>query len=290
MLAAFDHGLTHLQPQNQSLAVIMAGVFLCGLAGQVSSAAAEEVRLYTCVRQAVPGSEPVVISRSVTLFHAGMVYDYIDAARELIVYDPARREFSIIQEDRQLATKVSQDEIRHFMELAEQAAEDIIERAVDQGPQEQAAAAMLKFQISPRFEEQYDPTAQQLTLKSNTLTYRVQTFVSPDLEAAAGYLRYADWISPLNSVLHPQASLPGPRLELNAALTQHQRLPLRVELTLAGPAPMQLTADHEWTWKLAGSDRELITRWQQLRQSSELKWVPLRQFQHQVLTASTPSR
>jgi hypothetical protein len=53
---------------------------------------------------------------------------------------------------------------------------------------------------------------------------------------------------------------------------------------------MQLTADHEWTWKLAGSDRELITRWQQLRESSELKWVPLRQFQHQVLTASSPNR
>ena len=54
---------------------------------------AQEMRVYTTVRNlrgsAVSEDRAPVVARSLTLFHAGKVYDYVEAAKELTIFEPA---------------------------------------------------------------------------------------------------------------------------------------------------------------------------------------------------------
>ena len=85
---------------------------------------AQEMRVYTTVRNlrgsAVSEDRAPVVARSLTLFHAGKVYDYVEAAKELTIFEPAHHRFTLLSERRRVATEVTQDEVRQFLNLVEQ--------------------------------------------------------------------------------------------------------------------------------------------------------------------------
>ena len=64
-----------------------------GICSAANVTRAQEIRLYTTIRD--PARDQVLV-RSLMLFHAGKVYDYIDSANEVTMFEPVHRRFTIL--------------------------------------------------------------------------------------------------------------------------------------------------------------------------------------------------
>jgi len=260
-------------------------------AGFASETFAQEMRVYTTVKNlAAPGPNEVV-ARSLTLFHAGKVYDYVDSAKEVTVYEPGLYRFTLLSERRSSQSEVAQSEVRQFLNLARQDAQKLLEKADDQfGPSQVRSLAWLKFQLRPDFSISFDKSKSELLLLGSNCRYEANGVAPPSVEVAAAYLRFADAVAELNSVLHPRALLPAPRLKLNEELRQRGLLPVTVELRAELDRPLWLQARHEWTWTFSSSDRELISKWEKELADPTVRKVPFRQYQHDSLSAEVAKR
>jgi len=265
--------------------------FAVSLVALTASLNAQEMRVYTTVRNlaAGPGGVPVeqapVVARSLTLFHAGKVYDYVDAAKEVTIYEPSHHRFTLLNERRRTITEVTQDEVRQFLTLVEQEGWKKLEAANEKsGTSQIRSLAWLKFQLKPNFEADFDPAKTKLTLQENDCLYSARGQAPPTKGVVETYLRFADAASELNSVLHPQAPLPRPRLRLNDELRKRELLPVVVELHANLDPPLRLHAEHTWTWQFALSDRQLITSWEDMLTDSTQRRVNFRQYQQESLT------
>jgi hypothetical protein len=252
---------------------------------------AQEMRVYTIIRNlsSLQANEPVehapVIARSLTLFHAGKVYDYVEAAREVTVYEPAHHRFSLISERRHTVTDVSQDEVRQYLALVEQEALKRLESASDQSTPSQARSlAWLKFQLKPDFQVSFDAAKSTVTMFDHKCQYVAEGQAPPSRNVVETYLRFADATAELNSVLHPQVPLPRPRLRLNEEIRQRELLPVVVELQANLERPLHLQARHEWTWKFSSKDRQLISGWEAKLNDASQRHVSFRQYQQESLS------
>lgn len=262
-------------------------LLLCGRAP--SPLAAQEFRVYTAVHSV--GPDPAVrrvVARSLTLFHSGRVYDHMDEVGELVIFEPVQNRFVLVRDS--LATEVSLDELRNMLEVAAAAAQTYAaELAAQPDADAQAAQRQIAFQLAPRFETRFDAATQRLTLAGPELTYHVAGSPNPPPDVLPAYLRYADWAARLNTVLHSQATFPGPRESLNRALSEHGLLPVTVTLQTGGANELQLTAQHEFRWQLQAVDRDLIHQWERLRESDRLTWVSFREYQQKLLAQTERS-
>ena len=256
-----------------------------------SEAFAQEIRVYTTVKNlASPGANEVV-ARSLTLFHAGKVYDYIDSAKEVTVYEPAHNRFTLLSERRSVQSEVAQSEVRQFLSLAKQEAQKRLEAADEQtGPSQVRSLAWLKFQLRPEFSVSFDKSKSELLLLGRECRYEVNGVTPPSPDVAEAYLRFADAMAELNSALNPRAMLPSPRLKLNEELRTRELLPVTVELRAELERPLRLQARHEWTWKFSSSDRELISKWEKELADPAVRKVAFRQYQHDSLSAEVAKR
>jgi hypothetical protein len=269
---------------------------LLGLMLAAPVVSAQELRVYTRtvdLAQAKPGEDAKapVVGRSLTLFHAGKVYDYIDASREVTIYDPAHRRFFIVQESLGAYAEVTQDEIRRFLGLAE---DKVRERAGDLARQPNPAAPdaleLLQLQLRPQFDVRFDESAKRLRLDAPRFQYDVACAAAPQKAVIESYLRYADAIAELNAVLHPQSLLPGPRWQLNEELRGRQILPISVRRRMEFGAVSDLQAHHEWAWKLDELDRKLIAHWEGQLSPRKLRPVSFKQLQQSVLGGGLAQR
>lgn len=228
-----------------------------------------------------------VLVRSLTLFHATRVYDYLQGAQEVMIFDVPQKKFLILHLGRKLATEITQDEVRQFLELASAQVRERIKTASDEGaPERVREIQVLQMQLQPTFEEVPQPRENLLNLHSPVLDYHVE-YLPAEEGVVTGYLRYADAICELNSVLHPHALLPAPRQYLNQQLRTKNGVPRSVELTIQSESPICLKAEHKWTWKLSPTDRQLIHHWETLLKSGDLRTIPFREFQHQTLQTAS---
>ena len=273
-------------------------ILLAGILSLVSTTLfGQEFRVYTAVYDVSASydgrsgkSEPV--ARSLTLFHAGKVYDYIQAIGEVTIFEPAHRRFTILSTPRKLATTVDVDEINHKLKLAG----DVVKNRIRELRQKNdskffALQAALQFQLDPDFAETYAEDVKQLTLKSPNLQYVIQCADTKSQEAitpenVTAYLRYADWICRLNYVLHPGALLPQPRLALNESLRRRNLIPTRVVLEAAAGAQINLRAEHKIQWELTEQDRTFIDGWETMLRSKKTRMVPFRHYQETVLAGN----
>ncbi|GAG05420.1 unnamed protein product, partial [marine sediment metagenome] len=141
-------------------------------------AAAQDFRVYTAVYSDEPGTatgvQPI-LARTLTIFHAGKAYDFINEIREVIVFDPAQERFTILSLDRELATYVAFDELHHLLKLARNECEKRIrELSTSSNVAMVKTVSQLKFQLEPRFDEHFNERNNRLTLSSPHLTYEVQ--------------------------------------------------------------------------------------------------------------------
>ncbi|MCH7988421.1 MAG: hypothetical protein IID46_04630 [Planctomycetes bacterium] len=277
-------------------------ILLAGMVSLVSTTLfGQEFRVYTAVydvsasNNGKAGKQDPVF-RSLTLFHAGKVYDYISAIGEVTIFEPAHSRFTILSTSRKLATTVDIDEINHKLKTAEEVVKNRITELRQKNESKfSALQAALQFQLDPDFEETYLKEAKQLTLRSPNLQYVVQCADPKSQKAIApenvtAYLRYADWICRLNYVLHPGALLPPPRLALNESLRRRNLIPTQVELKAAAGAQINLRAEHKIQWELTKLDRSLIDRWETMLRSKKTRDVPFRRYQETVLAGNPKQR
>ena len=253
---------------------------------------AQEIRIYTTIRDVSGNSSAVtadhgsIVVRSLMLFHAGKVYDYIEPAREVTVYEPAHRRFTVLNPRRQLCSELTHDEIRQFLGLAE----DEAQKRLAFVPEESSASSrraleFLRFQFQPDFESNFDNTKQQLKLSADNFEYVVEGFQPETPEVVEKYLQVADWMAQFNSVLHPHSLFPAPRLKLNQELRSRGLLPLTISLKAETDPVLHLQAKHEWTWKFQKTDRQLIDNWDKQLRDPNLRKLPFREFQKEMLRA-----
>ena len=242
-----------------------------------STALAQDIRVYTRIYSG-EGNEPIV--RSLTLFHAGKVYDYIEPAQEVTVFEPALRKFTVLNKPRQLRSEISQDQIRNFLSLAQDEATKVLGNPTP--GTNQKSLELLQFQLQPEFATAFDASKKQLTLSSASFQYVVSVETKAP-EVVEKYLHVADWTAQFNAVLHPKSMLPGPRMFLNQELRQRGLIPQSVELTTETEPQLHLVAKHEWTWNLKDADRQMIDSWDSDLQSQSIRQVPFLKFQQEVL-------
>lgn len=270
-------------------ALSLSGVFLCLFAGV---AQAQQFRVYTSVkRPALSASEKEeTLARSVTLFHAGRVFDWMPSAGEVTIFEPAHERFIIFNGDRRIAASVTFNEIERLLDTARVETFQSIEQLADgQSFRKADIAEPLRFQLDPHFTEKFSATDHILTLSSPKFTYRVQCARPETPEVVDQYLNYTDWLARLNYVLSP-GIYPAPRLELNKCLRSRKVVPLRVELSISFDKPHRLEAEHQFGWELQGQDRDNIAHWESLLRDSHLEWLPFRDYQQSVLGKNVPPK
>ncbi|MBI1348757.1 hypothetical protein GC163_20990 [bacterium] len=266
----------------------------CAVIGNVT--VAQELRIYTVTRdQTHVGSDPsvkaTIMARSLTLFHAGKVYDYIDSLQEVTIFEPAHHRFTVLNDAAGHYAIISQDQVRRYLALAEDHAREVSGELVRNGQaDDRLAIELLQFQLRPQFETKYDAATRHMSLHSPHYAYEVQTAAAPQAALLDAYLNYADALVELNAVLHPQSFLPGPRLVLNRSLRQEGVLPISVKRRADFGHRSELVAEHEWKWSLTELDRQLIETWESKIFKGIVKELPFEQMQRAVLTGRVSQR
>jgi hypothetical protein len=242
-----------------------------------TTACAQDFSATTQIFDVTKPAEPKRLGRSMSLFHAGKVYDSINAS-QLTIYEPAQERFVIIDQSSRLKTVLSFDEIDTVLQRDSHLVEQkLVTLHGSASRAEKHAATLMKFQLRPRFEkEEYNAAKRTLVLTNKeSQTYTVQCEPAASADIVKTYLEFANWAARLNYVVNPQVQLPGPRLELNKALLKHNVLPSRVELEWHQAGRLRLKAEHKFTWKLSSQDRESIHNWEQLLHAPDIKQVDL---------------
>jgi hypothetical protein len=204
------------------------------------------------------------ISRSLTLFCQGQVFDILDDAGEAILFDPAAGRLTLLDPARKLRADLTTAEVAAFVERVNQAA------AGSRDP-------LIKFAASPSFSEKRDADDGEITLAGPWMTYRALPQPGADAEAARQYAEFSDWLARLNTALQPGSRPPGARLALNAALAGRPAIPRRVELTLNSPKPgvrpSASHSTHELAMTLTPDDLARVAELR--RQAEEFRATPL---------------
>ncbi len=242
-------------------------------------------QVYDLENAPAPGK---IVSSSLSLCHNGRIYDYVDAADEVVIFDPVERRFSILNTSRGLSTTLTFDEIRHKMNSLEPRTMQYIQELRATGtPAAERMADAFNFQLHPKFEQSYDPAKSSLTLSSPSFTYRVETRKWNEADQVERYLTYADWTARLNFILHPNSLLPEPRIALNDALRNlKDHMPIIVELDLRPNDSLHLRAAHQLTRNLSEDDHRRIAKWDADRKSPSIKEVPFLSYQQAVLLSA----
>ncbi len=269
-------------------------LFVLFLTTTLSKAAiAQELRVYT--RTVDLTGLPVeqhakapIVARSLTLFHANKVYDYIDSARELTIYEPIQKRFTILHEASGTMTTISLDEVRQFLKMAENDAAQLIASGQRNGTG--TTLEFLRFQLDPKFTVQYEDTTRRLRLDHAQMRYEADCAAPPQGMIAKTYFDYVDATAELNAILHPHSLMPAPRLQLNEELRHRDLLPRSVRRQINGSTTSDLRANHEWVWTLSDHDRLMITKWDRQLSDVTIRKVEFRQFQQETLTGKLTSR
>lgn len=201
------------------------------------------------IQSKVFGNDALPLAENITLFRAGVVYDYLEAPPTVTVFDPARGKFLLLDPTLRRQTEVSTDEVERFVSLLkDRCAKD--------------REGFLRFMANPQFDVK-DDSAGELVLASQWLTYRVSSTQARNATELEQYRQFADSYAKLNTLTNPGNIPPFARLVLNATLFQRNEIPERLRLELTGPKPLgqqQVTfrSEHLITWRLLEADMQRI--------------------------------
>lgn len=222
----------------------VAAISVASLHTVATPAAAEGFRIETNI---YANGKDDAVSTTTTLFLDGVFYDYLDDPRQTAVFrkpgngKPGR--FILLDPARRVRTELTTDQLAGAMDKLRKWA------ARQEDP-------FLKFAANPEFDEEFDADTGRLTLASYEENYTLETSPAGDLERLAEYREFLDWYTRLNTLLQAGPP-PEPRLKVNAALTRHKLVPLKVELLRSGEKD-PIRAEHNFTWRLSKSDFERI--------------------------------
>jgi len=205
------------------------------------------------------GSDPSPVSRTTTLFYEGRAYDFSADARRVAVFELGAQRVFELDMDRKVQVEIDRQAIESTMRQL---------RAM-RGPD---SSAMLRFLLAPQFDQKWKADAEELTLDSDFLTYRVATHSPPaeTVDSLTAYLSFSNIAARIAPMLDARAPAPFARLKLNEALSEVDRLPKEVELIRVvgrGKERVRVTlrAKHEFRWQLSDADRAMIQEVQRNR-------------------------
>lgn len=268
--------------QFRRLAVV--AIFLC--ASFNGLAKGQDLRVHTTVRSLTDKRpNPPVLAESLTLFHAGRVYDYMENVGEVVIFEPLESKFTILGPD-YIGTTVTFAEIQQFLNKSRSEAERVLNEPANDAASKRLAGA-LRAQFSPAFKETV--RADSIKLAGESLVYDITTAPAPKDTAWEAYIDYTDWAARLNFVLHPKSLYPDSRLEVNNALRKTRRLPVTVDLLGRLDREMHLRADHHYGWELQSIDRQFIDQWNTRRNAESVRWVTMHEYQNLLVARKTAS-
>lgn len=249
----------------------------------VNHCVAQDIRVYTTVSDVSRPGQTKPISHSLTLFHAGKVYDYMEETGEVVIFEPVHHRFVILSKEF-TATEVPFAELNHFLDAARTDSLNYLKMVQLKGnPNADRLNALVRFQLDPTFQEQEDSETQSLELKSDHITYSVKTARIESTQYVRQYLDYTDWAARLNFVLRPNSTYPEARLKLNDALRRLEVLPTQVDLQLQTAEPVRYRAEHQFAWEFLSVDRSHISQWERSLRSDKVRWIPFQQYQQQAV-------
>lgn len=254
--------------------------------GLVQATFSQDMRVYTSVTDMSRGPQSSgVLSTSLTLFHAGKVYDYMEDIGEVVIFEPSHHRFIILGKDFS-ATEVPFAELNHFLEAAQKESLKYIEELSSRTDSRSAKLAeAIRFQLQPDFHQSYEESTGTLRFQGGPMNYEVRAASAPSVLVVDRYLDYTDWAARLNYVLHPHSAFPAARLMLNDALRKRKQLPIQVDRTLQLDAAERLRAQHSFSWELQSIDKKHISHWERTLQSDRVRWLTFHEYQQQILAA-----
>lgn len=201
------------------------------------------------------GSHKTADSQSTTIFHDGMVYDYLERPAEVIVFDKAGKRFVMLDTDRRIRAELSTHAVESFVEQLQQSA------ARHPDP-------FIQFHSAPKFEEKFDASASELTLSSPWIIYRLVLKQVDSREIAAQYREFCDWYARLNTILNPGSKPPDARLVVNESLGRHQAIAREVYLTMTlkkgfPPKRVKIRSEHQLIRQVTKADLDRVTQTRQ---------------------------
>ncbi|MGZ0170786.1 MAG: hypothetical protein ACKVHE_14620 [Planctomycetales bacterium] len=268
---------------------IIFGLILAVVAGLNSTASAQQFRVYTEVSVPPQNPEPgkmqgEVVARSLTIFHAGRVFDWLKTAGEVTIFEPAHKRFVIFNGRKLIKTTIDFKEIDRMLASARDETSNHAERLLSRNDRDaQAIATSLQFQLNPKFKHSFQQNSLMLDLESPKLEYHVNCGTTPIPEAVEAYMEFADWTAKLNHVMHPRSLYPAPRMKLNESLRQHKVLPVKVRLRVDFDQPLHLQADHRFAWELEKIDKQSIQHWENKVGDPSLQSLKFRDYQKAIL-------
>ncbi|MFH1267857.1 MAG: hypothetical protein ABIK89_19240 [Planctomycetota bacterium] len=225
-------------------AILAAGLCVCG-----GAAAEEDFRIENKVF-VDDEKEPRI--QSTTIFHEGVVYDYLADPAEVTVFDARHRRFVLLDLTRRIKTELTTERVVDFSQRLKEWAEG-------------QSDEFLQFLANPQFEEEFDESTQELNFTSPWMTYRMTTIGTESEEISGQYREFADWYCRLNTVLNPGARPPFARMKVNAALLERQQFPREVELTIQPKESflakrLTVRSEHLLIRQLVESDRKRVAQ------------------------------
>lgn len=209
---------------------------------------AEDFRIETKV---FVDNDKAPVSQTVTLFRAGVVYDYLADPPRVAVFDKPHGRFVLLDVVHKHKTEIDAEQVMNFC--------DELRNLAVSGPN-----AYLKFMGNPQFEPALDEHSGKLTMASEFVTYKVQTTPAKNAEVAHQIREFSDWYMRLNAMTQRGSRPPFPRLAVNEELDRRELVATHVQMTLAeqGRAtkqPLVMRSEHAVAWRLLPRDLDRIS-------------------------------
>ena len=218
-------------------------------AGQAGLAVAEDFRVDNAT---YASGQNVPSSQSSTIFRDGIVYDILKDPDETVVFDKSKTppRFVLLKPSQRMRAELTTDEITTVVGRMQPLA------AMNENP-------VVRFLAEPKFQEQFNESAGELTLSSPLLSYRLLLAREPNRNVVQQYHEFCDWCARLDALLSPRVGPPFGRLVVNAAIAKRQAIASEVFLTVAtGKAADQqrvtIRSQHHVTSPLNAADLERV--------------------------------
>lgn len=190
-------------------------------------------------------------TESTTIFSGGVVYDYMTAPAETVVFQQSESRFTLLNMKSRTRAELTTAEVGVFTDHLQQLAA-------------RSSDPLARFLAAPKFQESFNEATGELLLSSSLATYRLTLRPVEDPAIVEQYHEFCDWYARLNALLKPRSSPPFARLVVNAALAQRGATASQVTLTLAAGKGNQqsitIRSTHHITRPLPPADLDRIAK------------------------------
>lgn len=194
-------------------------------------------------------SEP--ISDGKTIFFEGRVYDHLTNLHEIIVYNPSRNRFYILNYQLKKKVIITTDETDTYVEQLRQWA------ATHEDPN-------IRFFAAPKFEVSYSETEKKYTFSSKLLSYEVTPLKPEHTEILSQYRQFARAYCKLNLMLSPGSKSIFGRMSVNDTIFNSGSLLAQSKITFTSSQNnffnknTTIISDYQFLPRLVESDRQWI--------------------------------